>query len=232
MHWIDIGSWLDRLGDLDPTTIYLAIGALALLESAAFIGLLVPGESAVLVGGALAAHGDVNVFVLIAAVALGAALGDSFGYEIGRRSGPWLRGSRLGRALGPQRTEAGARYLERRGAKAVFFGRFVAVVRTGVPVLAGAARMPYRTFVLWNVTGAVLWSALHVSVGYAAGRSGGQLQSALSTAGLVAVAVVVAAAALQLHRHRHRHPRDRSATEVDLRDGPVHADAHRYEPAR
>jgi membrane-associated protein len=110
----------------------------------------------------------------------------------------------VGRAFGPRRTEAGARYLERRGAKAVFFGRFVAVVRTGVPVLAGAARMPYRTFVLWNVTGAVLWSALHVSIGYAAGRSGGQLQSRISTAGLVAVAVVVAAVLVHLRLHRHR----------------------------
>jgi membrane protein DedA with SNARE-associated domain len=203
MHWLDIGSLLDGVGDLDPTVIYLVIGGLALLESAAFVGLLVPGESAVLIGGALAAHGDVNVFVMMAAVAAGAALGDSFGYEVGRRSGPWLMGSRLGRAFGERRAEAGARYLEQRGAKAVFFGRFVAVVRTGVPVLAGAARMPYRTFVLWNVTGAVLWSALHVSIGYAAGRSGGRLHSVLSTAGLVAVALVVAAAVV-VHVHRRR----------------------------
>jgi membrane protein DedA with SNARE-associated domain len=202
MHWLNFGTWLNGIGDLDPTVIYLVIGGLALLESAAFIGLLVPGESAVLVGGALAAHGDVNVFVMVAAVAVGAALGDSFSYELGRRSGTWLMGSRLGRAFGERRAEAGARYLERRGAKAVFFGRFIAVVRTGVPVLAGAARMPYRTFVLWNVTGAVLWSALHVSLGYAAGRSGGQLQSSISTAGAVAVVLVVAAVAVQLRRHR------------------------------
>ena len=203
MHWLDSGSWLNGVGDLDPTVIYLVIGGLALLESAAFIGLLVPGESAVLVGGALAAHGDVNVFVMMAAVAAGAALGYSFSYEVGRRSGPWLMGSRLGRAFGQRRAEAGARYLERRGAKAVFLGRFVAVVRTGVPVLAGAARMPYRTFVLWNVTGAVLWSALHVSIGYAAGRSGGHLHSTVSTVGLVAVVFVVVAAVLV---HLHRRP--------------------------
>jgi membrane protein DedA with SNARE-associated domain len=202
MHWLDIGSWLDGLGDLDPAVIYVVIGALALLESAAFVGLLVPGESAVLVGGALAAHGDVNVLAMVAIVAVGAVLGDSFSYEVGRRSGPWLFGSRLGRAFGEDRLASGARYLERRGAKAVFLGRFVAFVRTGVPVLAGAARMPYRTFVLWNVTGAVLWSALHVSIGYAAGRSGGQLQSRLSTAGLVAAALVVVMLAIGLHRHR------------------------------
>ena len=99
MHWLDIGSWLNGVGDLDPTVIYLVIGGLALLESAAFIGLLVPGESAVLVGGALAAHGDVNVFVMMAAVAMGAALGDSFSYEVGRRSGPWLMGSRPSHSL-------------------------------------------------------------------------------------------------------------------------------------
>src|SRR3954464_1041709 len=199
MHWLDIGSWLHGLGNLVPSVISVVIGVLAFLESAAFVGLLVPGESAVLVGGALAAHGDVNVVAMVAIVAVAAALGDSLSYEVGRRCGPWLFGSRLGRAFGEDRLESGARYLERRGAKAVFFGRFLAVVRTGVPVLAGAARMPYRTFVLWNVTGAVLWSALHVSIGYVAGRSGGQLHSMLSTGGFVAVAVVVLAVLVKLH---------------------------------
>src|SRR3954468_21685704 len=115
MQWLDIGSWLNALGDLDPTVIYLVIGVLAFLESAAFVGLLVPGESAVLVGGALAAHGDVNVVAMVAIVAVAAALGDSFSYEVGRRCGPWLFGSRLGRAFGEDRLESGGRSPERPG---------------------------------------------------------------------------------------------------------------------
>jgi membrane-associated protein len=143
MSWFDIGAWLDGLGHLDPAVIYLVIGGLALLESAALVGLFVPGETAVLLGGVLAHEGSVNVVAMIAVVAIGAVIGDSISYEIGRRAGPWLAGSRLGRLLGEERLDAGRRYLQRRGAKAVFLGRFVAVVRTGVPLLAGVSRMRY-----------------------------------------------------------------------------------------
>jgi membrane protein DedA with SNARE-associated domain len=203
MSWFDIGGWLDGIGSLDPALIYLIIGGLALLESAAFVGLIVPGEAAVLVGGAIAGQGDANLIAMIAVVAVGATLGDSLSYELGRHCGSWLMSSRLGRAIGDQRLEAGAEYLQRRGAKAVFFGRFVAVVRTGVPVLAGAARMRYRSFLAWNLTGAVLWSVLHVSVGYAAGNQRDRLESIVRSAGLGAAGVVVLAlVAYKLHQRR------------------------------
>jgi membrane protein DedA with SNARE-associated domain len=191
MSWLDIGSWLDGLGQLDPAVIYLVIGGLALLESAALVGLFVPGETAVLLGGVLAHEGHVNVVAMVLVVALGATLGDSISYEIGRKAGPWLGGSRLGRVLGADRLDAGARYLERRGAKAIFFGRFIAVVRTGVPLLAGVSRMRYRSFLSWNVLGAVLWAALHVSIGYGAGASRDKLESVMHSAGLVAIGVIV-----------------------------------------
>jgi membrane protein DedA with SNARE-associated domain len=203
MSWFDIGEWLDSIGRLDPTLIYLIIGGLALLESAAFLGLIVPGEAAVLVGGAIAGQGDANLVVMIAVVAVGATVGDSLSYELGRHTGPWLTSSRLGRAIGDQRLEAGARHLQRRGAKAVFFGRFIAIVRTGVPVLAGAARMRYRSFLAWNIAGAVLWSVLHVSVGYAAGNQRNRLESIIRGGGLGVAAVIgLALVAYKLHQRR------------------------------
>jgi membrane-associated protein len=201
MSWIDIGGWLDGLGRLDPTVIYFVIGALALLESAAFVGLFVPGESAVLLGGFLAREGNVNVFVMILVVAIGATLGDSIGFEIGRRARGWLHGTRFSRLLGEARLDAGREYLQTRGAKAVFFGRFVAVVRTGVPLLAGASRMRYRDFLLWNVLGAAVWSIVHVSIGYTAGASRDRLESVMHVAGLTGAAVVLLIVALHL-RHR------------------------------
>jgi membrane protein DedA with SNARE-associated domain len=190
MGWIDIGGWLDGLGQLDPAVIYLVIGGLALLESAALVGLFVPGETAVLLGGFLAREGNVNVFVMMLVVAFGATLGDSISYEIGRHAGPWLADSKLGRLLGEQRLDAGTRYLQRRGAKAVFFGRFVAVVRTGVPLLAGVSRMRYRAFLTWNMLGAVIWAIVHVSAGYAAGASRDRLESIMHSAGFIGIGVI------------------------------------------
>ena len=202
MSWFDIGAWLDGLGQLDPAVIYLVIGGLALLESAALVGLFVPGETAVLIGGVLAHEGHVNVAAMILVVAIGAILGDSISYEIGRRAGPWLNESKLGRVIGARRLDTGTRYLQRRGAKAVFFGRFLAVVRTGVPLLAGVSRMRYRAFLQWNVLGAVLWSLLHVSIGYGAGASRAQLESVLHSAGLVGLAVVAVLVLLHVRRRK------------------------------
>jgi membrane protein DedA with SNARE-associated domain len=152
----------------------------------------------------LAHEGHVNVFLMMLVVAVGAICGDSLSYEIGRKAGPWFSRSRLGRAFGEERIDTGTRYLQRRGAKAVFFGRFIAVVRTGVPLLAGVSRMRYRAFLMWNVLGAVLWSILHVSIGYAAGSSRGQLESGLHSAGFVGVGVVALIVVLHVRRFRGR----------------------------
>lgn len=213
MGWLDIGSWLDGLSGVSPAVIYLTIGALALLESAALVGLFVPGETAVLLGGVLAHEGRVNVVAMVFVVTIGATLGDSISYELGRVSRSWLPDSRLGRLIGRERLDTGTRYLERRGAKAIFFGRFVAIVRTGVPLLAGASRMRYRSFLLWNVLGALVWASLHVSLGYAAGASRDQFERVLHSASLVAIAVVIAAVAVHRRRVRKSSPADRPAPE-------------------
>src|SRR3954454_1826563 len=193
MTWLDITAWLDNLGHLHPAVILAVIGGLALLESAAFVGLLVPGEAAALLGGALAQQGHVNLGLMVVVVAVGATLGDSISYELGRHAGPWLMKSSLGHLIGEERFADGTQYLQRRGAKAVFFGRFVAVVRTGVPLLAGASRMRYRNFLAWNVAGAVLWAMLHVGLGYTAGASLDRFESALHSAGLAAAVLVLVA---------------------------------------
>jgi membrane protein DedA with SNARE-associated domain len=101
----------------------------------------------------------------------GAIAGDSLGYELGRHFGPRLRRSSFGRLVGDRRWDRAGGYRRERGGRAVFFGRWVAVVRTVVPALAGQARMPYRHFLVWNVAGAVAIGVLHISLGYAAGES-------------------------------------------------------------
>lgn len=146
---------------------YLVIFLGAMLESAAFLGLVVPGESLVLVAGFFAAQGVLDLDVLIITVAVGAALGDSIGYEMGRRMGrPALvhYGSRFG--LNDARIDKAEAFFARHGSKAVFLGRFVGFARALVPFLAGSSRMPYRKFLPYNAMGAVLWASGVVLLGY------------------------------------------------------------------
>jgi undecaprenyl-diphosphatase len=157
-----------RLGHWGYWVIFLG----AMLESAAFLGVLVPGESLVLVAGFIAAQGLLDLGDLIWVVAIGATLGDSIGYELGRLLGrPWLL--RYGRRVGvkPARLDQVDAFFVRHGGKSVFLGRFVGFARALVPFIAGSSRMSYRLFLPYNALGAVLWSVAVVLLGYLLGAS-------------------------------------------------------------
>ncbi|MFT0546432.1 bifunctional DedA family/phosphatase PAP2 family protein [Allopusillimonas ginsengisoli] len=151
---------------------YVVIFLGATLESAAFLGVIVPGESLVLVAGFLAAQGVFDLDVLIMVIAIGAAFGDSLGYEMGRYLGrpALLRyGSRFG--INEARIAKTDAFFTRHGGKAVFLGRFVGFARALVPFLAGSSRMPYRYFLPYNMAGAFLWSLAVTLLGYFLGAS-------------------------------------------------------------
>ncbi|MEO8187280.1 MAG: VTT domain-containing protein, partial [Burkholderiaceae bacterium] len=151
---------------------YLVIFLGATLESAAFLGVIVPGESLVLVAGFFAAQGLLDLDGLIVTVAAGATLGDSIGYELGRRVGrPGLL--RYGRWFGinQSRLDRADAFFVRHGGKSVFLGRFVGFARALVPFLAGSSQMLYRQFLPYNAFGAVLWSMVAVLLGYFLGAS-------------------------------------------------------------
>jgi membrane protein DedA with SNARE-associated domain len=159
--------FLQRVGEQVGGWLYLIAGFLVFAEAAIMIGLVFPGETALLVAGFAARQGWIGLWQMII-VAVGAAvLGDSVGYEVGRKLGPRLRASRLGRRVGKARWEAADAFLARHGGKAVLLARLTAVLRALMPGMAGMTRMPYlRTFLPWNVTGGVLWGAGCVLLGY------------------------------------------------------------------
>ncbi|HEV7450541.1 MAG TPA: bifunctional DedA family/phosphatase PAP2 family protein [Pseudonocardiaceae bacterium] len=179
---------------------YAAVALFAFLESAAFIGLVIPGETAMLLGGVLAATGHANLPAMAIAGSAGAVLGDLAGYGIGRAAGPALRRGRLGRWVGPQRWHSAEDLVERRGGPAVFIGRWIGLLRAVVPAAAGAVRMPPGRFMTWNAVGGVLWASTVIGLGYAAGSSWPAAQRQLGTAtvavalgGVLIVAVVFTA---------------------------------------
>ena len=190
------------LGALPPLLILVAVGLLSFAEAASFVGLVVPGETALLLAGALASTGAVSLPVLIVVAAVTAVLGDSVGYEIGRRLGPRLRRGRLGRWIGPARWDRAEQMIARRGPAAVFLGRWVGVLRALVPALAGATGMGYRRFLLWNVLGGITWATGIASLGYAAGAALPLVQRILGRVSVVVVVLVVAVVVVHTVRKR------------------------------
>ncbi|MGI8694614.1 MAG: DedA family protein, partial [Geodermatophilaceae bacterium] len=174
---------------------------LAGLEAAAFIGLVIPGEAAMLLGGVLAFSGRANLVVMMICAAAGAIVGDSVGYELGRRFGGPLRRSRLGRRIGPKRWDRAEAYVRQHGGRAVFLGRFVGVLPAMVPFVAGASRMPYRTFLPYNALGAVIWAPGFVYLGYLAGHSYRRIEQLAGRASLLLAAGLVLIVAVTLADH-------------------------------
>jgi undecaprenyl-diphosphatase len=198
---------LDTVAQLASPWAYIVLALLAAAESAAFVGLVVPGETAMLLGGFLAFQGRVGLGWMMAAGAVGAVVGDSVGYEIGHLFGEPLKRSRLGRRVGQERWASGEAYLRDKGGKAVFLGRFVGVLRALVPALAGMSGMPYRTFLPWNLAGGVIWAPGFVLLGYLAGGSYRRVERLAGRASLLLLILVVVGGAVVLTaRWVARHP--------------------------
>jgi undecaprenyl-diphosphatase len=175
-----------------PTwVVYLAVFGLPFLEASVFLGFVFPGETALVLGGVLASQGRLSVGLVIGLAIVGAITGDAVGYAVGRRFGPGLQSSRLGQLVGDKRWRASETFLRRRGGPAVFFGRFTALLRALVPSAAGMAKLPYRTFAVWNALGGSLWASGFVVAGYAAGESYKKVEGYLGRGALALTAAVV-----------------------------------------
>src|SRR3989442_6469151 len=167
---------------------YVVLFVLVALES---LGIPLPGETALLSAAALAALGHLSIWAVVGTATAGAVIGDNTGYWIGRRWGIALL-RRYGRVLhlDESHLERARGFFDRHGAKAIFFGRFIALLRTWAALLAGVGRMPYRTFMLYNALGAVCWCALFGALGYTFARALPQLERSVGRAGLAGALLV------------------------------------------
>jgi membrane protein DedA with SNARE-associated domain/membrane-associated phospholipid phosphatase len=245
-RWLFVGGWvavagaavigaglveLPKLEDvmldigraLGPWT-YLVVGVLAFLETGAFIGLIAPGETTVIVGGVVAGQGEISLFVLIAITWACAVAGDIASYTAGRRLGrAWLlrHGDRF--KITEERLGSVEDFFERRGGTTILIGRFIGFVRALAPFIAGTSRMPLRKFLPYDVLGAGAWAATFATLGYVFWHSFDQLTTYVSR-GLFAFGTVVAViAALFWLVQLRRNPEKRERVRVwldDHRDKP------------
>src|SRR3989338_2670613 len=162
---------MDIVHYLDPAFLIATVGllgvfAIVFAESGLFFGFFLPGDSLLFTAGLLASQGHFNVFILWIGATLCAIAGDSVGYAFGRRVGPRLftkEDSFFFHKDHIHRTEA---FYEKHGKKTIILARFVPIVRTFAPILAGIGSMEYRTFLSFNVAGGVLWSTLLIFLGF------------------------------------------------------------------
>ena len=200
-------GFTDRILSLPGWLVLVLVFALPALEASAFVGFVIPGEVAVILGGVAASRGTVPLWAVIAAAVAGAIIGDSVGYLVGRRWGTHLLHGTLGR-LPVIRThldkhlDSARAYVQRRKGSAVFFGRFTAALRVLVPGLAGISEVHYPTFLAYNVAGGTLWGAGFAVLGYIAGASYHRVEKVASQAGLILFGLIVAGLiASRLLRH-------------------------------
>ncbi|MGW2513724.1 DedA family protein [Streptomyces scopuliridis] len=196
-----ITNWL---GGLSGPVIYAVVGALVFCEDAFFFGLVLPGETAAVLGGVLASHGEVSVWWLTVVVVVAAILGDSAGYAVSHHFGDRILSTRSLRKREDQ-VERAREMIRVRGASAVFVARFIAFLRALMPALAGLSDMPYRRFLLFNAVGGLCWGVSCTAVGYFAGAAFTRIESQLGQiAGAVIAGVVVLALAVWAYRRRRR----------------------------
>jgi membrane-associated protein len=185
-----LSSLASGLINLHGWVAYAVIAALVFGETAIFVGFVLPGEIAAVLGGVLASRGHVSLPLLIVIVVAAAVIGPFVGYEVGKRMGDRLFQARqLNRVRGG--VDRARTVLSNRGGTAVFFGRFIAVVRAIMPAAAGAARVPYRTFAVYNVAGGVIWGAGYCLVGYLAGSAYAAVERRVGTGLAIALGTVV-----------------------------------------
>jgi membrane-associated protein len=194
-----------------PTwAVLLVVGALVFAEDALFVGFVLPGETAAILGGVSAKLGHAPLWAVLGVVVGAAVVGDSVGYEVGRHVGPRVLRLRVLERRRARLDDARA-FLNRRGGSAVFLGRWVAFFRAVMPALAGTARMPYPRFLAFNAAGGLVWGSVVVLAGYAAGASYETVQKTVGRgSALVVLTVVLVALAVWRVRARRR-PAGRAA---------------------
>jgi membrane protein DedA with SNARE-associated domain len=200
-----VSTAVDHVLQLHGLPAYAIVGGLAFAEAALFVGFVLPGETAVFLGGVLADRGQVSLPVMILVSVVSAIVGDSVGYEVGRHYGTKLLGLSVfdHRQDGIERARQG---LRRRGGRAVFLARFTAFLRAVMPGLAGMAHLPYRRFLAFNAAGGIVWAVGYTLLGYLAGASYKRVEKYAGRASEIVLGVVVVAfiAWVVVHRRRER----------------------------
>ena len=206
---------------LDPEKLLRSFGTIGLFaiifaESGLMVGFFLPGDSLLFAAGLLSARGSLpNIAILSIGCAIAAVAGDQVGYSFGNKVGPSLFKRPDSRLFKQEYLAKAEEFFEHYGAKAIILARFVPIVRTFVPVVAGAGSMHYRTFLRNNIIGGVLWAVLFVQLGYWLGKRYPWMVNKIDVLAVVIIAFSLIPIGIEFLRHRRRSARDAAAPSDD-----------------
>ena len=195
MAFIDLPALITAIG-------HLGIFAIVFTESGLFIGFFLPGDSLLFTAGLLAAEGYLNLPLLMMGSFVAAVLGDSVGYAFGARVGPKIFSREDSLLFHKKHIERTKKFYEKHGVKTIILARFVPIVRTFAPILAGVGQMRYRTFITYNVIGGVLWAAGVPLAGYILGQTIPNIDRYLIPIVLVIIFLSILPPIIELWRER------------------------------
>jgi membrane-associated protein len=184
---------------------YVVLTVIVFTETGLLVGFFLPGDSLLITAGLVAAAGHLNIWWLNALLIPAAVVGDSVGYAIGRRLGPRLFTRPKSLLFNPRHVERTRAFYARHGARTIVIARFVPVVRTFAPVVAGVGQMEYRRFIFYNVAGGVGWVVSMTWAGYLLGQAVPNIDKSIHYVVLVVIVLSVIPIVVELVRERRRH---------------------------
>jgi membrane-associated protein len=196
---------------IDPQQLIRSFGTIGLFliifaESGLLFGFFLPGDSLLFTAGLLAARGDLNLPVVLVGCFAAAVLGDQVGYAFGRKVGPSIFSRPNSRLFKQEHIQRADQFFEDHGAKTIVLARFVPVVRTFAPILAGVGSMKYRTFLVYNLIGGFIWAIGVTTLGYLLGDQIGADNIDKYLLPIIAVIIVISIlpAVIEVLRHRRK----------------------------
>ena len=183
---------------------YAVLIAIVFAETGLLVGFFLPGDSLLVTAGLVAATGALNIWWLNVALIIAAVVGDSVGYAIGRRLGPRLFTREKSLLFNPAHVERTRRFYERHGSKTIVIARFVPIVRTFAPTVAGVGQMEYRRFIFYNVAGGVGWVVSMTWAGYLLGQSVPNINDHIHVVVAIVIVLSLIPIAVELLRERRR----------------------------
>jgi membrane-associated protein len=183
---------------------YALMVAIVFTETGLLVGLFLPGDSLLITAGLIAATGALNIWWINVLLMVAAIVGDSVGYAIGARIGPRLFTREKSMLFNPKHVDRTRRFYARYGAKTIVIARFVPIVRTFAPVLAGVGQMAYSRFLSYNVLGGIGWVAGMTWTGYFLGSAIPDIKSHIHKVVLVVIVLSVIPIVIEVLRERRR----------------------------
>ena len=200
----DVARGVYSLDDLIRWGGYVALVAIVFIETGLLIGFFLPGDSLLITAGLVAATGVLDIWWLNALLIVAAVAGDSVGYAIGYRAGPRLFTREQSLLFRPSHVERTRQFYARYGVKTIVIARFVPIVRTFAPVVAGVGQMEYRRFLLYNVAGGVGWVTSMTWAGYLLGQTIPNIGDHIHVVVLIVIVLSLVPIAVELYKERRR----------------------------